>query len=254
MISETAESIKEARAMSAPVLPWMLRPSAPQLSRKPRPPVPTPSGKLKPSPLQPLGMQRPGEPPWLIHSTRDMPRPSNTWRNKSSKRKAKVRLTSSLPVKMPYKPALIDLRGHTGSFLSPVDGTSTHVPPIHLITRSPPLSNCLLQQLLLPQCLSMLPGPRGNTPPQTQWTTHACWWGPHPRQPQKDPPAPNGKRSHLGTRYSSRATQKCSAGDTSLAREARKEYFKKHSPNFTMDGMHVICQRSSGVCPRVLSY
>ena len=26
--------------------------------------------------------------------------------------------------------------------------------------------------------------------------------------------------------------------DTSLVREARKEYFKKHSPNFTMDGTH----------------
>ena len=26
--------------------------------------------------------------------------------------------------------------------------------------------------------------------------------------------------------------------DTSVVREARKEYFKKHSPNFTMDGMH----------------
>ena len=50
--------------------------------------------------------KRPGEPSRLTHSTRDMPRPSNTWRNKSSKRKAKVRLTSSLPVKLPYKPAL----------------------------------------------------------------------------------------------------------------------------------------------------
>ena len=26
--------------------------------------------------------------------------------------------------------------------------------------------------------------------------------------------------------------------DTGLVRAARKEYFKKHSPNFTMDGMH----------------
>ena len=26
--------------------------------------------------------------------------------------------------------------------------------------------------------------------------------------------------------------------DTSLVRAARKEYFKKHSPNFTMDGTH----------------
>ena len=42
----------------------------------------------------------------LTHSNRDISRPSNTWRNKSSKRKVRVRLTSSLPVKLPYKPAL----------------------------------------------------------------------------------------------------------------------------------------------------
>ena len=35
--------------------------------------------------------------------------------------------------------------------------------------------------------------------------------------------------------------QSCSEAfsqDTSLVREARKEYFKKHSPNFTMEGTH----------------
>ena len=114
--------------------------------------------------------KRPGEPSRLTHSTRDMPRPSNTWRNKSSKRKAKVRLTSSLLssclTSQPYR-----TQGCNGSFLSPVDGTSTYIPPIHLITRSPPLSNHLLQQLLLPWHLSILPGLRGNTPPQTQWMT-----------------------------------------------------------------------------------
>ena len=41
--SKTMESIKEARAICGPVLPWMPRSSALQLSRKPRPPVPAPS-------------------------------------------------------------------------------------------------------------------------------------------------------------------------------------------------------------------
>ena len=201
--SETVES-------SVPILPWMLRTSAQQLSWMPRPPVPAPSGKPKLFAPQPLGMQRPREPPRLTHSTGDMPRPSNTWRNKSSKRKAKVRLfplcLSSCLTGQSYR-----TQGHNGSFLSPVNGTSTYVPPIHFITRSPPLSNHLLQQFLLPQCLSVLPGPRGDNPPQTQWMTHLLV-GPCPRQPQKGPPAPNSERSHLGTRYSSRAAQKHSAG------------------------------------------
>ena len=97
---------------SAPMLPSMLKPSALQLSRRPRPPAPTPSRKPKPFAPQPSGMQRPGEPPRLTHSTGNMPRPSNTWRNKSSKRKVRVRLTFSLPVKLTYKPTLQNSEVH----------------------------------------------------------------------------------------------------------------------------------------------
>ena len=91
---------------SVPMPTRMLRPSALQLSRKLRTPALVPSGKPKPFAPQPSGMQRSGELPRLTHSNGVMPRPSNTWKNKSSKRKVRVRLTSSLPVKLPYKPAL----------------------------------------------------------------------------------------------------------------------------------------------------
>ena len=40
-------------------------------------------------------------PPRLSHLTGDKLRPSNTWRSKSSKRKARVRLTFSPLVKLP---------------------------------------------------------------------------------------------------------------------------------------------------------
>ena len=100
---------------SAPMLPWMLRHCASQLSlkqrspaselsKKPRPPVPAPSGRLKPLALQPSGMLRPGGPLRSSHSTGNMPKPSETWRNKSSERKAETKLTSSLPVRLPYTP------------------------------------------------------------------------------------------------------------------------------------------------------
>ena len=45
-------------------------------------------------------------PPRLSHSRGDMPKPSKTWRNKSSERKIGVRLTFSLLLKLPYTPAL----------------------------------------------------------------------------------------------------------------------------------------------------
>ena len=103
--SETMESIKEARAICAHAT-WMLRPSVPQLSRKPRQAAPEPSGKPKPFALPPLGMQRSRAASQADSLQWDMSRPSNTWRNKSSKRKVRVRLTSSLPAKLPYKSAL----------------------------------------------------------------------------------------------------------------------------------------------------
>ena len=51
-------------------------------------------------------------PPRLSHSTGNMLRPSSTWRNKSSKKKVRVRLTYSLPVKLPYMPALQNSEVH----------------------------------------------------------------------------------------------------------------------------------------------
>ena len=76
--SETAESIKEATAVCTHAVQ-----------------------EAKLSALQPSGKLRPEGPPRLNHSTGNMPSPSNTWRSKSSKRKARVRLTFSLLVKLP---------------------------------------------------------------------------------------------------------------------------------------------------------
>ena len=111
---ETAEPIKEVRAICS-MLPWTLRPCALQLSRKkrsptsepskkPRPPAPTPSRRLKLLALWPSGILRPGGPLRLSHSTGNMPKPSETWRNKSSERKAEAKPTSSLAVRLPYMP------------------------------------------------------------------------------------------------------------------------------------------------------
>ena len=91
---------------SVPILPRKPRPSALQPSRKLRPLASTPFRKPKPFVPRPLGTRRPGELPRLTHFTKHMPSPSNTWKNKPSKRKVRVSLTSSSPVKLPYKPAL----------------------------------------------------------------------------------------------------------------------------------------------------
>ena len=145
------------------------------------------------------------------HSTGSMAKPFKTWRNKSFERKAEAKLTSSPPVRLPYMPAQQSSKACWWPLITFCWGR--HPCPTHSpYQKGPPQqSNSLPQQLLLCQCPSSPLSPKGGILPQTLWT--ACLWGePHPRQPWKGPPAPNGEMSHLGTRCSSRAAQKHSAG------------------------------------------
>ena len=168
-------------------------------------PWPAPSGRLKLLALWPSGMLRPGGPLRPSHSTGNMAKPSETWRNKSSKRKAEA-----CQAALHASPA--ELKGMLVASYHILVGVGTDVPPIHPYHKgTPQQSNSPPQQILLCQCPSSPLGPKGGILPQTLWI--ACLWvGVHPKQPWKSPTAPNGERSHLGTRCSSRAAQKHSAG------------------------------------------
>ena len=153
---------------SALVLPWMLRPCALQLSReqrspmskpskKPRPPKPAPSGRPKLLALWPLGMPKPGGPLRPNHSTGNMAKPSKTWRNKSSERKAEAKLTSSLPVRLPYMPAQWSSKGCWWPLITFCWGKHPHPTHSTYCKRSPQQSNSLPQQLLLHQFPKAVP-------------------------------------------------------------------------------------------------
>ena len=132
--------------LSAPMLQWMLRPCASQLSRKQkstaselskklRPPMPAPSSKLKPPALWPSGMLRPrGLPGWVIPQAtcQNHLRPGGTshLRGRQKPNWLSLCLSSGLTCQpsRAQRPA--------GGFLSHFDGAGTHIPPIHLITRS----------------------------------------------------------------------------------------------------------------------
>ena len=79
--------------------------------KKLEPSVPIQSGKLKQPALWPSGKLRPEGPSRLVTSTGDISRPSNTWRSKSSKRKARVRLTFSPPCQTALSTSPVELRG-----------------------------------------------------------------------------------------------------------------------------------------------
>ena len=104
-----------------------------------------------------------------------MSRPSNAWRNKSSKRKVRVKLISSLHVKLPYKPSPEELRGMLVASYHLLMGQACTCPTHLPYHKEPPLlTNHLPQWLLLLWCLSIPLGPSGNTPrPSGQ---HVSWW------------------------------------------------------------------------------
>ena len=128
MIPKQQNPSKKPR-LSALILPRKQRPSASQPSRKPKPPAPTPSRKPKLFAPWLSGTWRPGELPRLTHFTDHMLSPSSAWKNKLSRRRVRVSLTSSLPVSHHTNQPCGTL-WCAGSFLPCIDGTGTDVPPI----------------------------------------------------------------------------------------------------------------------------
>ena len=72
--------------------------------------------------------------------------------------------------------------------------------------------------------------------PQTLWTA-SLWVEPHPRQPWK---APSSKQQGVPpwSKVFKQNHSEVFSQDTKLVKEARKEYFKRHSYNFTAEGTH----------------
>ena len=150
----------------------MLRPPAQWWSRKPRQPKTRSSVRLKLLAPQPSGMSRPGEPPRLSHSRRNMAMSCRTCRSKSSERRVEVKPTSSLPARLPCAPV------HQRSrvlWLLPTTfywGRPLHHPHSSCCKGLPQWKNSPLHPLLPHQCQSSLLGPKDGTLPQILWRVY----------------------------------------------------------------------------------
>ena len=197
-------------------------------------------GGLKLLALWPLGMLRPGRPLRPGHSKGNMAKPSETWRTKSSKRKAEAKLTSSLPVRPPYTPAQQSSKACWWLLITFCWGRH-QCPSYSPYHKGPPQqSNILPQQLHLHQCPSNPLDPKDGILPQTLWT--ACLWAePCPRQPQKSPQL-QAARGPPWNKVLKQSHSEAFRQDTDLVKEARKEYFSKHSYNFTTEGTSDLLQ------------
>ena len=236
---------------SAPMPPRMLRPSALQLSRKLGPLAPTLSGKPKPFALQPSGMQRSGEPPRLAQSNGCMPRPSNTWRNKSSKMKlSQIDFLSA---------------GQAAIQASPVELQGALVASYHILMGQAPMSH----SFTLSQQASPTEQPSAPVTPSSPVPEHSPrpkWWhlSPDPvdnmslggttsKATPEGPPSSKWWEIPPLYKVLSWSHSEAFSQDTSLVRETWEEYFKRHSPT-SLQRTHMTCQNSSGVWPRMLNY
>ena len=235
---------------SAPMLPWMLRPSASQLSRRPRPPAPTPSRKPKPFALQPSGMPRPGEPPRLTHTTG---RHAKTIKHLEEQviqeeGKSQIDFLSACQAALQASPA--ELRG-------------TLVASYHILMGQAPMSHPFtLSTRSLPYWATVCPSAPSSLAPEH--SPRPTRWHPSP-DPVDDMPlggthvqgnlrrAPQLQvvRGSTLVQGTTQSHSEAFSWDTSLVRETRKEYFKRHSPNFTTWMAHMICQRTSGIWVRL---
>ena len=224
----------------------MLRPCDSQLSReqrspmskpskKPRPPVSAPSGRLKPLALWPTGMSRPGGPLRPSHSTGNMAKPSETWRNKSSERKAEGKLTYSPPVRLPYMP--VELKG---MLVASYHNLLGQVPTSHPFTLSQEASPAEQQSAPV---APHTPAPKQSPRPKR--------WHPSPdpmdsmplggtisKATSEGPPSSKWWEVPPWNKVLKQSCSEVFSQDTDLVKEARKQYFKRHSYNFTEDGTH----------------
>ena len=76
--------------------------------------------------------------------------------------------------------------------------------------------------------MTPLPRPSGQ---------HASWWY-HVQSNLRRAPSSKWCEIPLWYKVLTQSHSEVFSWDTSLVRETRKEYFKRHSPNFTMEGMH----------------
>ena len=124
---------------------------------------------------------------------------------------------------------------HAGSLLSHFDWAGTHIPPIHLITRSLPSgatvhlsSSSHTSAWAVPQAQNVYPSPDPtDNMPLGRTTSKATLEGPPSSKWQEVPP---------WTKVLKQSCSEAFSWDTNLVKESRKEYFKRHSYNFTVEG------------------
>ena len=159
-----------------------LRTSVTVLPRKPRPFAPQPPGRC-----------RLREPLRLAHFNNHMLKPFSTLKKKPLKRRARVSPTSSLPVKLPYEPALQNSIVHQQHPTMHCWDMHQHLILSALPKELPLLDKGLPPGVPLLLCLSIHLDPSGSITLQTQQMS-CLPVGPHPRQLLRGPLVQSGKR------------------------------------------------------------
>ena len=195
-----------------------------QQSRKPRQPKTVSSERLKLLALQPSEMLRPEEPPRLSHSRGNMAMSCGTWRSKSSKRRAEAKLTSSLlpghPIHQPT-----GAQGHSGCFLPHFTGKTPSSPPSILLQRA------FLVEEQPPSAIPPTPVPKQSHRPKDDTPRSQGEHALGGTTLKVTPEDPSSKHEEIQPwdRALKPSCTKAFCQDSDLVKEARREFFLKHS-------------------------
>ena len=183
-----------------------------QPSKKPRPPELAPSRRPKLLVLQPSGMPRPRGPPRPSYSTGQHGKVMQDLEEQVIQEEGRSQTDFLSACQAALHASPVELKGVLVASYHILLGQAPMSHPFALSQRTSPAEEQSAPASPPAPVPSGLLGPKGSILPQILWTAH-LWAETMSKTTLEGPPAPNltSERSHLGTRHSSRATQKCSA-------------------------------------------
>ena len=151
-------------------------------------------------------------------------------------RRAEVVMTSSPPVRSSCTTVHHSLRELWLPHITSYWGKHLHC--LHLFCHRRFLTWKNSQTQLLPphQCLNNLLGPKGDTLCQSLW--RACLWVEPLQRLLWEAPQPQEVRDLSLVQTLKPSCTKAFSRDSVMVKEARQEFFSKHSYDFTTDGTH----------------
>ena len=185
-------------------------------------------GRLKLLALWPSGMLRPGGPPRLSYSRGNMAKSCKTWSCKSSERKADAKVTSSLLARLPYMPAQQNSKVCWWLLTNFFLGQASTSHPFTLSQRTSPAEEQSVPAAPPAPVPKQSPRPKMQHPSPDPVDSMPLG-GTMSKTAPEEPSSSKGQEVPPWNRALKWSCLEAFSQDSDLVKEAREEYFLKHS-------------------------